>query len=302
MALHNDPDWPRASAWLHGHPENPRLCVVGVPINRSVTPGSCHLAPAAIRHSLVKYSLYDFNTGSDLSDLAVRDCGDVSLITGSSEERFESISEQLKKPFASEAVVLLGGDNGVTRPGLRAMAAAKGLRLDQVGLLTLDAHLDLRTMETGPMNGNPVRGLLEDGLPGANIVQIGLQSFANSPAYAAFGKEAGILQITAEQCHQSQFAELFAKELDRLCGRVEAVYFDLDIDVMDRAFAPGCPGSRPGGLAPWQVRQAAKIAGRNPKVAAMDLVELDPSLDIHEQTSLSAAAFLLEFAAGILER
>lgn len=302
MALHNDPDWPRASAWLHGHLDNPRLCVVGVPINRSVTPGSCHLAPAAIRHALVKYSLFDFNSGADLGSLAVRDCGDVSLVTGSNEEKFESISGQLHDRFSSDAVVLLGGDNGVTRPGLRSMAKARGLRLDQVGLLTLDAHLDLRTLETGPMNGNPVRGLLEDGLPGANIVQIGLQSFANSPAYAAYGKESGIRTVTSEQCHEGRFTDLFAAELSRLSEKVEAVYFDLDIDVLDRAFAPGCPGSRPGGLAPWQVRQAAKIAGKNPKVAAMDLVELDPNLDFHDQTALSAAAFLLEFAAGILER
>lgn len=302
MALHNDPDWPRASAWLHGHHDNPRLCVVGVPINRSVTPGSCHLAPSAIRHALAKYSLHDFNSGSDLAALTVRDCGDVHLVTGSSEEKFESISEQLHGRFSSDAVVLLGGDNGVTRPGLRAMATARGLRLDQIGLLTLDAHLDLRTLETGPMNGNPVRGLLEDGLPGENIVQIGLQSFANSPAYAAVGRDAGIRTVTAEQCHEGSFAELFSAELKCLSDKVGAVYFDLDIDVMDRAFAPGCPGSRPGGLAPWQVRQAARIAGKNPKVAAMDLVELDPNLDIHEQTSLCAAAFLLEFAAGILER
>ena len=46
--------------------------------------------------------------------------------------------------------------------------------------MTLDAHLDLRDLEGGQTNSNPIRGLLEDGLPGHNIVQIGIQAFVNS--------------------------------------------------------------------------------------------------------------------------
>ena len=60
------------------------------------------------------------------------------------------------------------------------------------GLLTIDAHLDLRSLDGGLSNGNPVRALLADGLPGGQIVQVGLQSFANSAAYAEVAREAGI--------------------------------------------------------------------------------------------------------------
>ena len=38
----------------------------------------------------------------------------------------------------------------------------------------------MRDTDQGPLNGNPVRCLLEDGLPGANICQIGLAPFANT--------------------------------------------------------------------------------------------------------------------------
>jgi arginase family enzyme len=150
------------------------------------------------------------------------------------------------------------------------------------------------------MNGNPIRGLIEDGLPGPNIVQIGLQSFANSPEYARFGQKQGLNWTTAEECFSSSLEDRFEFELSQLAKRTKAIYFDLDIDVLDRAFAPGCPGSRPGGLTPIMVRQAARIAGMNKKVLAMDIVELDPELDINSCTAMACAACLLEFASGVL--
>lgn len=77
---------------------------------------------------------------------------------------------------------------------------------------------------------------------------------------------------------------------------------DIDVDVLDRTFAPATPGSRPGGLAPWQLRAAAPLCARHPKVRAADLVETDPEEDISDRTTLAAAATLLSFAAGVLER
>jgi formiminoglutamase len=85
-------------------------------------------------------------------------------------------------------------------------------------------------------------------------------------------------------------------------GRVEAVYLDLDLDVLDRAFAPACPGSRAGGLGPPDVLTAAKIAGEHPSVRAVDIVEMDPERDIADTTALTAAACLLRFASGLARR
>ncbi len=287
---YEDPGWNRASNWLHGDCENPRaeLHVLGVPMNRSVTPGSCHLAPKAIREALFRFGTYSFSEDSDLRQIKVTDHGE-----SKEPESLEDVCKQGRTVF-------LGGDNGVTRPAVKALAKSQNLELGEIGVITLDAHLDLRHLNDGPMNGNPIRGLIDDGLPGANIVQIGLQSFANSPEYARFGKESGIRMITAEQCFGPDFDEFFRFEMNRISSKVKAVYFDLDIDVMDRAFAPGCPGSRPGGLTPVMVRQAARIAGANKKVLAMDIVELDPELDINSCTAMACAASLLEFASGVL--
>ena len=77
---------------------------------------------------------------------------------------------------------------------------------------------------------------------------------------------------------------------------------DLDLDVLDRAYAPATPGSRPGGLTPHHIRKAARVCGTHPKVRILDLVEMDPTRDIADATALAAAACLLEFASGVLGR
>jgi formiminoglutamase len=147
-----------------------------------------------------------------------------------------------------------------------------------------------------------VRALLADGLPGANIVQIGIQPFANSPAYAAVAREAGIEVLTADQVIDAGIADVVRRGLEGLSSRADRVYVDFDLDVLDKAFAPAAPGSRPGGLAPWALRRAARMCGAHRGVYAMDLVEIDPTRDIADATSLAAAACLLEFAAGVLSR
>ena len=287
---YEDPGWNRASNWLAGDCFDPRveLHVLGVPMNRSVTPGSCHLAPKALRELLFRFGTHSFSEDSDPRHIKVADHGD--------SKDPESIEDVCKQGRA----IFLGGDNGVTRPAVKALAKSQNLELSEIGVITLDAHLDLRHLDDGPMNGNPIRGLIEDGVIGNNIVQIGLQSFANSPKYASYGQEHGLKWITAEHCFDRPFAALFKEVLDELCSQTRAVFFDLDIDVLDRAFAPGCPGSRPGGLTPVMVRQAARIAGMNKKVLAMDIVELDPDLDINSCTAMACAACVLEFASGVL--
>src|SRR5262249_31380942 len=139
-------------------------------------------------------------------------------------------------------------------------------------------------------------------MPGKNIVQIGIQPFANSQAYAQVANDAGISVITMSQVRAHGIEALLNETLDDLASRVDAIYVDLDIDVLDRIFAPATPGSRPGGLTPWELRRAAWICGFYPKVRAIDLVEVDPTQDVADATLLTTASCLLSFASGLLAR
>jgi formiminoglutamase len=299
----DDPYWPRASAWLAGtHSETTlgRLTVLGAPLRLgSITPGRCDLAPSAVRAILRKLSCYDIEADTDLLLLEARDLGDLPLADARLEDAFEPLKVAVRRAFAeADAIAVIGGDNGVTRPAVHGVAGS----LDQCGLVTLDAHLDLRDLSNGLTNGNPVRALLADGIHGENIIQIGIQPFANSRAYADVAREAGITIMTMDQVRAHNVETLLNEALEYLSGNVDTIYVDLDIDVLDRVYAPATPGSRPGGLTPWELRRVAWLCGVHPKVRAIDLVEVDPTQDIADVTVLATAQCLLSFASGLLTR
>lgn len=277
----DDSQWPRASNWLAGGTDGTDLAVIGVPLNDSITPGRCDLGPSAIRAALERFSTYDVDLAVDLADLAVKDFGDADAVETN-----------------STCAVLLGGDNNVTRVGMQSL----GVPIHRCGLLTFDAHHDVRDTAEGLHNGNPVRALLEAGLVGQNVIQIGIQPFANSRAYSQFALDCGIGVVTADEVYSKGLDNVVSKSLAHLAANTDAVYVDFDVDVLDRAFAPGCPGARPGGLQPWMIRQAARLCGKAPIVRMIDVVEIDPSKDFNDITAMAAASFLLAFAAGLTSR
>jgi formiminoglutamase len=299
----DDPNWPRASEWLSGaHSADPacRLAVLGAPLHLgSITPGRADLAPAAIRSVLHRFSTYDLEFNRDLSRIAAIDRGDAPLADTTPADALGPLAAAVRGAGAeAQALVIIGGDNSITRPGCHGMCR----ELSRAGLLTLDAHLDLRDLKPGLTNGNPVRALLADGLPGAQIVQIGIQPFANSRKYFDVAREAGIKVISIAEVRAMGIETAISEALDRLDQDVEAIYVDLDLDVLDRAFAPATPGSRPGGLTPAEVRTAARLCGAHAKVRVLDLVEIDPTKDIADVTVFAAGLALLSFASGLLGR
>jgi formiminoglutamase len=303
MSLYQDPHWPRASAWLAGDSApNPigTIAVLGAPVGKgSITPGRCDLAPAAIRKALERFSTFDLNTRGEVRKLRASDLGDLDIAALGPEEACGPIRSAISASLqTAAAVILLGGDNSITRPGCLGL----GVPIDCCGLLTFDAHFDLRDLEGGLTNGNPVRALFQDGLPGDHVFQIGIQSFANSGVYAAAARANGTHTITADCVHERGITTVVREALDHLSARTERIYVDLDLDVLDRIYAPATPGARPGGLAPHEIRRAAFLCGAHPKVRVLDLVEIDPTRDIADTTVLTAAACLLEFASGLLER
>src|SRR5206468_5400671 len=86
-------------------------------------------------------------------------------------------------------VVILGGDNSLTYPAMAGLFAAE---LGPAGLVTLDAHHEMRE---GRSNSTPVRDLIEAGLPGEQIVQLGIADWANSRSYATEAHARGITVI-----------------------------------------------------------------------------------------------------------
>lgn len=291
--------WPSAADLLVGGDEA-QVAVIGAPLaERSLTPGRCDLAPGVLRAALKRMSVYDLETGTDLYGLVVHDAGDLDLKLVSPADAFEPIRAAVARQIAGRPLtILLGGNNAVTRPGVHGLDGA----LARVGLLTLDAHFDLRDTDCGLTNGNPVQALLDDGLEGARISQIGLAPFANTRRMHQKALEAGISVRTARECRTQGTAAVAAQELERLSAISDRIYVDFDIDVIDRAQLPGAPGARPGGVSAQDFFDATRLIASHPKVAVVDLTEFDPSVDATDLSSLTAARWFVEVLAGMAGR
>ena len=160
-----------------------------------------------------RMSVYDLETQTDLSALRVFDAGDAGVEKLQPAEALQPIVERLTPLTGAHALsIVLGGNNAVTRPAVHALDAT----LKRVGLLTLDAHFDLRDTDCGLTNGNPIQALLEDGLPGAHVAQVGLAPFANTKKAHGKAKAAGIHVYTLRQTREFGLAAAVADALEKL--------------------------------------------------------------------------------------
>jgi formimidoylglutamase len=296
----SDPFWPQAAAWLEGTPAEPDLAVIGVPSSSaSLSPSEAWRTPPLIRAALGRFSVFDGENRMDLRDLAVSDLGDWPVTGIDMREMLEAVTSLAAEVEPGPVHAFLGGDNAITRPLVRGL---HGGDLTRVGILTLDAHHDVRTTEPGPTNGSPIRGLIEDGLLDGRVTQIGIHSFANSIEYREYCDDHAIEVVTMDVVDDTEVGWLVTAALDDLAGRVDWLYVDVDVDVLDSAFAPGCPGARPGGMTPRQLGAACHAAGRHPAVQAVDFVEVDPSRDASGITVMNATAAFLWFCSGLASR
>ncbi|MDO1558480.1 agmatinase family protein [Brevundimonas sp. 2R-24] len=290
--------WTSAASLLGDHPDA-AVALIGAPLNeRSLTPGRCDLGPRALRAALPRMSVYDLETRTDISAVKVHDAGDLFLKAMAPADAFRPVRDAVRAQAQRRLIILAGGNNAVTRPGVHGLSDD----LSKVGLLTLDAHFDLRDTDVGLTNGNPIQALLDDGLPGENITQVGLAPFANTARAHQKALDAGITVRTARECREQGTARLVARELELLAARCPVIYVDFDIDVIDRGQFPGAPGARPGGVPVHDFFDATRVVGAHPAVRCVDLTEYDPSLEVGDLASLTAARWFCELLAGFTLR
>lgn len=281
------------------------LTVLGAPIGRaSISPSTAWTTPPAVRSALRRLPTWDAQHRIDIGTLAVRDLGDVEGDRFDPDARaaHQRIEQAVYAAAAEGGVVaVIGGDNSLTRPAMFGMMRA---RSDCAwGLLTLDAHHDARPLASGSTNGTVVRELITSGLPGTRVVQIGIHPWGNGREYADWTLAQGVTVHDAPSVRRRGIEAVVADALTTLGHRgVEAVYVDFDVDVVDRAHAPACPASLPGGLSPHDFLAAAWMAAASPRVAAVDITEVDASRDVAETTVRLAALTLVTIASGIASR
>jgi len=296
-----DPSFHRAADWLaNGTEENPGLLVMAAPYaGGSISRAHCEQAPEAIRRGLERFSTYSSDFDVSLERLTPFDVGDMPRAVGIPVEEIQHHIQEAVGGIRSQTrspIVLIGGDNSVTVGGFRGAGSD--------ALITFDAHHDVRAWDDlGPMNGSPVRQLIEGGLAGTRVHQIGLHGFANAETYARYAADKGIGVVTAHTVRTMGIDAVVEEVLLKLeAAAATRIWVDFDMDCLERALAPGAPAAMPGGLWPSDLMRAAYHLGASPLVTGIDITELDPTIDVAESSVRAACSVLLSFACGVAIR
>jgi formiminoglutamase len=292
--LKEDAAWPRAFAWLQADAgAKADLALLGVPANlTSISATGANATPDAIRQALLRYSLQ--SSAGSIEAISAIDAGNIDDPDHNEAVTIAKVAELVTR---TELVVALGGDNSIT---YATAIGAFGADLETAGLITFDAHHDIRH---GVSNGSPVRRLIEAGLNPKRIVQIGINDFSNSPAYAHEAAELGIHVIHRDELETRALADVMAEAFGVAGSGGGSIHVDIDVDVCDRAFVPACPAAAPGGITAYQLRKLARLAAAHPRVKSIDVTEIDATADSADGRTVRLGALLvLEAAAGLLLR
>ena len=288
-------------------PDTADVVILGIPFGVPYpTPGltaGCADAPASIRarsQRLARFvGNYDFDLGGPMvpagAQLRVVDGGDVPGSPDDGAGNARRAEAAVRAILAAGGVpILLGGDDSIPVPVLRAFDAAGPLTVVQV-----DAHLDFRDEVAGVRDGysSPMRRASEMEHV-QQIVQVGLRGVGSArEGDVADARAAGNLLVTARELGERGVAWL----LDEV-PRDASAFLSFDLDGLDPSIMPGVSGASPGGLGYWQAAELVQGLGRERRLAGAAFTELVPALDPAGLSALTVVRLITQLLGSLVRR
>ncbi|MDW7728909.1 MAG: agmatinase [Bacillota bacterium] len=228
--------------------------------------------------------------GRLMNMIKVLDLGNIEPAGLNQAEYFTLVENQATGMFKKGFSTFIGGDHSVTIPLLNAAAGVWG---DSLGVIHLDAHLDLCHELGGNMlsHGSTHRRVLEkNNLPLEQVWFVGIRSFEQQELEFLSGKKANI--ITATEMDNIG-VDKTAEQVSAGLKNCSAVYLTLDIDFLDPSYAPGTGTPKPGGFSTRTLLSLLERLSSLPMIG-MDVVEVSPPLDHSDITSFAAQRAITE--------
>lgn len=193
----------------------------------------------------------------------------------------------LKVLGQNKFLLSLGGDHAAS---IGPIMAAAELYPD-MGVLQVDAHLDLRNQWNGSRYNHAcvMRRVLDD--VKAPFVQVGIRSF--SPEEADLVRERGLSPFYAHSIDPADDTWI-GKVVDSL---PEKLYMTIDLDGLDPSVIPGTGTPEPGGLSYRQLIKLIRAVGNRKTVIAADITELCkiPGTQVSEFTAAKIATKIMVY-------
>lgn len=189
--------------------------------------------------------------------------------------------------------LLLGGGHDL------AYAHFTGLRNNipkekTIGIINFDAHLDMRSNEAGNNSGTPFYQIaveLKEREVPFKYFCIGIRKDANDAKIFKTAEDYGTIYLERHHFSMS-YLEHVQLRIMQFLEDVDLVYTTIDMDGFSSAYAPGVSAASPMGFSPDIVLESLKLILESGKLVGLDVVELNPDLDIDNATSKLAASLL----------
>jgi formiminoglutamase len=278
--------------------------LIGAPYSgASISASGAAGGPEAVRMAFRYNTTYSPDWDTDITNLTLRDLGDIAghlTDVGVAHGNIEGAVRDALTIAAPFVPIIVGGDHSITAPAVRGFMAANPGKT--IGIINIDAHYDVRVADWGPHNGTPFRQLVEGGVNGRNVVELGIHGFMNASYYREWANEQGITTITGRDVFKRGMETCILEALGIAGDGTDLIYVSVDIDCLAYPWAMGTSASSPEGLSAWDLLEAVFICGQHAKVAALDVVEIDPTRDVSDLTARSGCSTILAFLAGLYRR
>ncbi|PLX70168.1 MAG: arginase [Denitrovibrio sp.] len=276
-----------------------KVRLIGIPLDLGQVHRGVNMGPSAVRYAgLAKRLRHIGYTVNDIGNINVpiRE----KLLEGVYENVLPALQEAslwiynaAKQAVEDECIpIFMGGDHSI------AIGTIGGITSDtRCGVIWIDAHGDFNTPATsksGNIHGMPLSILLGDGheelvnigRPGAklrpeDVVLIGLRDLDKEERNLI--KQSGVHYFTMRDIDEKGISRVM-QEVLKCLDHLDKIHISFDVDSLDPIEAPGVGTPVKGGLSYREAHLAMEIIADSGKVCSMDIVEINPMLDMYNNT------------------
>ncbi len=230
------------------------------------------------------------------SSIRLVDAGDVICEGGFLEESQRSLTIAVNRIIKSGGFpILMGGGHEITFPHFLGIQQASDR---SVGIINLDAHLDIRPLVDG--KGNSGTGFYQiaeycerNGID-FKYLAVGIQEISNTKALFNFAQSKSVQIYHAKELHEQRIGKII-DEIIAFGRSVESVYLTVDLDVFSAAYAPGVSAPAFQGIVPdINFDSLFSTILELPNLRSVDVAELNPTFDLDNRTAKLAAHLLFK--------
>lgn len=243
-----------------------RVAVIPAPFDQTTSylPGT-RFGPRAILEASRQVEFYDEELDREPHSIGVATLAEIEIDPADVEAGLNRLESTIGDVAAKGLVPLtLGGEHTLTY----APVAALRERYPGLGVLQLDAHLDLRDSYQGTKlsHASVMRRIRELGIP---TVAVGIRSVSREEADYVHAEKAPV--------HLAREIRARGLPVDEIVDSLpNPIYITIDLDAFDPAYVPGVGTPEPGGLTWDEGLRLLRAAFERRQVVGCDIVELCP--------------------------